>query len=258
MSPEPVDPLLRVSALTKSFPYGRSSVQAVTDVSFTVARGELVAVMGPSGCGKSTLLHLIAGLTDPDDGAISIDGLDMLGLSESRRTLFRRQHIGLVFQAANLIPDLSGRENIVLPAMLGGTALKAGEPEALIAALGIEDASGRLPDAMSGGEQQRVAIARALVTGPALLLADEPTGNLDTGNSHSLCALLTSTCRENGSTVLMVTHNPAVAHFADRILIMRDGALIEELPKERFGTVGELGQHYLDQLRVREAEGQPA
>jgi len=241
-------PVLSVAGLVKTYPYGAGRVQALDGVDFSMDSGEFVAVMGASGSGKSTLVHLIAGLSDPDQGGIHINGQDLLAMGDRARTLFRRRHIGLVFQAFNLIPDLSGRENILIPSMLGGADLDPAEPDAVIGKLGIADSSDRLPDAMSGGEQQRVAIARALVTRPDLLLADEPTGNLDTANSRSLCTLLRGLCQESGTTVLMVSHNPAVAFNADRILIMCDGRILEDVARDRFEDAGALGRYFTDLL----------
>lgn len=238
------DSILTVTGLTKRFRYAGGEIRAVEHVEFTVGEGEFVAVVGPSGSGKSTLLHLIAGLCDADRGSIKIDGHDILAMRERQRTLFRRRRIGLVFQAFNLIPDLTGRENILLPSLLGSVKLGADEPEAVIKELGIAECAERLPDAMSGGEQQRVAVARALVTRPGLLLADEPSGNLDTANSRSLCEMVRRLGGEHGTTVLMVTHNPAVAYYADRILVMRDGAIIEDVARDRFSDAAALGRHY--------------
>ena len=238
--------LLAVASLTKTYPDGAGAVRAVADVGFTVEAGEFCAVMGASGSGKSTLLHLIAALTSPDEGAIAIDGQDLFAMGDRARTLFRRENVGLVFQAFNLLPDLTGRDNIVLPTLLGGPELPEGEPDHVIDRLGLADCCARLPDAMSGGEQQRVAIARALVTRPRLLLADEPTGNLDSANSEDLCRLLRDLCREHDTTVLMVTHDPTVAFVADRLLIMRDGAVIEDVSRDAFADAGALARHLVE------------
>jgi putative ABC transport system ATP-binding protein len=172
----------------------------------------------------------------------------MLRLGDGARTLFRRNRIGLIFQAFNLIPDLTGRENILLPSLLGSAPVAASEVDGLIGRLGIASVCARRPDAMSGGEQQRIAIARALVSRPGLLLADEPTGALDTANSQRLCELLKGLCAERGTTVLMVTHNPVVAFWAERILVMRDGRMVEELKRSRFADLGAFSQHYADLL----------
>lgn len=241
-------PILSVQGLTKSYPYGSGRVKALDGVDFSINPGEFVAVMGASGSGKSTLVHLIAGLSDPDQGGIQIDGKDIQAMGDFERTLFRRRHIGLVFQAFNLIPDLTGRENILIPSMLGNTELDPAEPDEVIRKLGITESSTRLPDAMSGGEQQRVAIARALVTRPGLLLADEPTGNLDTTNSRSLCDLLRKLCNENETTVLMVSHNPSIAFNADRILIMCDGRIVEDVTRDKYNDAGALSRHFTEML----------
>lgn len=244
------DAILAVSGLSKRFHHAAGIVQAVDDVSFSLARGEFVAVMGASGSGKSTLLHLIAGLTGPDTGGIRIASRDLLAMGDGERTRFRRDRVGLIFQAFNLIPDLTGRENILLPSLLGAPPPPPGEPEALIEKLGIAAVCRRRPDAMSGGEQQRIAIARALVTRPALLLADEPTGALDTANSQRLCDLLKQLSAASGTSVLMVTHNPIVAFWAERILVMRDGRLIEDVPRTAFADLGSFSQHYAELLSV--------
>ncbi len=238
--------ILEVRGLRKSYPYGAGEVRALDGVGFTLKRGEFVAVMGASGSGKSSLLHLIAGLTAPDEGKVEVAGEDLFAMNDYRRTRFRRERIGLIFQAFNLIPDLSGRDNILLPSLLGGLELPEGEPDGVIEHLGIRGCCERRPDAMSGGEQQRVAIARALVTRPVLLLADEPSGNLDTANSDELCHLLKKQCGLHRTAVLMVTHNPAVAFTADRVLLMRDGRIVEDEPRERFADAAALGAHFAE------------
>jgi putative ABC transport system ATP-binding protein len=239
---------IETQRLTKRFHSGAGVVEAVRDVSLRLERGEFVAVMGASGSGKSTLLHLLAGLTRPDEGTIRVMGADIHALSDRGLTYFRRKHIGLIFQAFNLIPSLSGEENIELPMLLGG---EAGDPErvnSLIERLGLQQVRKRHPDAMSGGEQQRVAIGRALVRGPSLILADEPTGSLDSANGRRLCDLFRELCAESGSTVLMVTHNPVVAFSAKRFLILRDGQLVGQFDKQDCPSVQELNRVYVDLL----------
>jgi putative ABC transport system ATP-binding protein len=213
-----------------------------------VARGEFVAVMGASGSGKSTLLHLVAGLTRADEGSVTIDGTDLFALSDSERTRFRRRHIGLIFQAFNLIPSLTGEENITLPMLLGRRADDPDGVRKLIGDLGLTGTCDRRPDAMSGGEQQRVAIGRALVTLPSLVLADEPTGSLDSINGRKLCTLLKRLCAEEHTAVLMVTHNPVVAFWAERIIILRDGLLVREFKRDDTTSLQAFTQQYVDAM----------
>ena len=202
---------------------------ALDGVSLTVSSGTFLAVMGASGSGKSTMLHLAAGLAEPESGRILVNGTDLVKLSDRQRTLFRRRQIGLIFQAFNLIPTLSAEENISLPLMLEGSNGRAAaeKVDALLHVMGMVDRRGHRPDALSGGEQQRVAIGRALVTEPALILADEPTGNLDAANRKWVCELLRKLSREQGRTIVMVTHEPHVAAYASEVAILRDGRLVE-------------------------------
>jgi putative ABC transport system ATP-binding protein len=239
-------PILEVIRLTKRFKSRGGAVEAVRNVSFTVEQGEFVAVMGASGSGKSTLLHLIAGLTTPDEGAVKIAETDLFSLSDYRRTVFRRNHIGLIFQAFNLLPTLSGTENISLPVLLGGRKENAGEINHLIAKLGLNEVCGRSPDTMSGGEQQRIAVCRALATQPSLVLADEPTGSLDSKNSQRLCRTLQDLCREKNTTVLMVTHNPVVAFYAQRVMVLKDGQIIHEGSTREFSSAQEFSLRYVE------------
>jgi putative ABC transport system ATP-binding protein len=223
-----MDPLV-VEHVVKRFRQGSRDVVALDGVSLTVSAGAFMAVMGASGSGKSTLLHLVAGLAEPDSGRILINGTDMCRLNDRERTLFRRRQIGLIFQSFNLIPTLSAEENISLPLMLEGSNGRAASQkvEELLMEMGMVDRRGHRPDALSGGEQQRVAIGRALVTQPALLLADEPTGNLDAANRKWVCELLRKLSREQGRTIVMVTHEPHVAAYASEVAILRDGRLVE-------------------------------
>jgi putative ABC transport system ATP-binding protein len=239
-------PILQVKSINKKFKYGGGVIEAVKDVSMTVNKGEFVAVMGASGSGKSTLLHLVGGLTRPDAGGVSIAGTDINLLSDHDLTVFRRTHIGLIFQAFNLIPSLSGRENIALPILLGNGQVDESRIDRLVKRLGIEAVSGRRPDSMSGGEQQRIAIGRALATEPPLILADEPTGSLDSVSGRKLCDAFRELCEENGTTVLMVTHNPVVAHAASRVVILKDGGVVSEFFQNEFPTVQALTKHYIE------------
>lgn len=239
-------PILKIENLTKRFGHGDNAVAAVRHVDLTVEKGEFVAVMGASGSGKSTLLHLVAGLTRPDEGIVRINGTDICTMKDSELTLFRRKNIGLVFQAFNLIPSLTGEENIALPALLGGERGAPGDVAALISRLGLGKVGKRTPDSMSGGEQQRIAIGRALIGKPLLILADEPTGSLDSANGRKLCELFRKLCEESGTTVLMVTHNPIVAFSADRFLVLEDGMLVSSLDRKTCPTLQDLNRAYID------------
>lgn len=214
---------LSVHALGKTFRQGAQEIAVLQDISFTVRPGEFLAVMGPSGSGKSTLLHVIGGLTEISSGRVEVAGIDIGGLSDARMTLLRRRQIGFVFQAFNLIPNLSVHDNIALPCLADGRRQLAGRISRLAESLGLSDKLGRLPGTLSGGEQQRVAIARALLPEPALILADEPTGSLDAASGEALCRLLQQLCLERHCTIVMVTHEPSVALYASRGLILRDG-----------------------------------
>ena len=235
-------PVLVVTQLSKRFRHGNEAVEAVKEVSLSLERGDFVAVMGASGSGKSTLLHLIAGLTAPDEGTVTIAGSDIFAMRDHERTVFRRREVGLIFQAFNLIPSLSAEENIALPLLLGdGKDGKQGKErvERLISRLGLVGVRSRRPDAMSGGEQQRVAIGRALVTRPSLILADEPTGSLDSVNGRKLCENFAELCHEDGAAVLMVTHNPTVAFHAEKVVVLHDGRVAHQCRTKDYGTVQE-------------------
>ena len=227
-----------VENASKSFRQGDRVVRALDGVSLDVQRGQFMAIMGASGSGKSTMLHLIAALAKPDGGRVLIDGQDVSAMNDRTLTRFRRRNIGLVFQAFNLIPTLSAEENVALPLMLGGRlgTEENAKVEALLRSLGLIDRRSHRPDAMSGGEQQRVAIGRALVTDPAVILADEPTGNLDSVNSRAVCELLRDLSVIHGKTVVMVTHEPTVAAYATEVAVLKDGKLVE-----RFATEGMVG-----------------
>ena len=225
---------LVVEKVTKHYRQGDKTVPALAGVSLDVAKGQFLAVMGASGSGKSTLLYLMAALARPDSGKVIINETDLGGLKDRDLTLFRRRHIGLVFQSFNLIPTLTAEENVMLPLMLEGRAsaecnAKCGE---LLETLGLAGRRTHRPDAMSGGEQQRVAIGRALVTDPAVILADEPTGNLDSANSRSVCELLRDLSLIHAKTIVMVTHEPTVAAYAQEVAVLKDGRLVERFPTE--------------------------
>jgi putative ABC transport system ATP-binding protein len=243
---------LIVENVSKAYRQGDRAVQALAGVSLAVERGQFLAVMGASGSGKSTLLHLVAGLTSPDSGRILIDGVDISTMPDRDLTLFRRRSIGLVFQSFNLIPTLSARDNVALPLLLDGkngtgVSTKADE---LLATLGLSHRCDHRPDMMSGGEQQRVAIGRALVTDPAVILADEPTGNLDSSSSKSVCELLRDLCAIHGKTIVMVTHEPSVAAFAQEVAVMKDGKLIDRFPTREAAGTQELAMRYQESLRT--------
>jgi putative ABC transport system ATP-binding protein len=242
---------LVVENVTKQFRQGTANIQALRGVSLEVAQGRFVAIMGASGSGKSTLLHLMAGLALPDGGRVLVNGSDLSKMNDKTLTLFRRRQIGLVFQSFNLIPTLSAEENIRLPLMLDGRNGAAGESKVgeLLGSLGLQDRRTHRPDAMSGGEQQRVAIGRALVTEPAVILADEPTGNLDSANSKSVCELLRDLSVIHNKTIVMVTHEPSVAIYAQEVVVLKDGRVVERFATEEAGGGQALAARYQESLR---------
>ncbi len=233
---------LEVKNITKRFRQGDRIIEALKDVSLTIHQGEFVAVMGASGSGKSTLLHALAGLTAIDGGHILIQGQDLAGLSDAALTKLRRQKIGLVFQSFNLIPILTAQDNVRLPAV-SKDGLDA-KVSALLDRLGIADRRSHKPDALSGGEQQRVAIARALITDPAIVLADEPTGSLDSVTGQAICKLLKELCKEQNRTIIVVTHEPAVAVWADRAIVLKDGRLVADLNIQQVNDPQTLAAEY--------------
>ena len=248
--PPSVQSLTSVNRVTKRFRQGEIVVEAIKDVSLTIRDGEFVAIMGASGCGKSTLLHVMAGLTQPDEGQIVIAGTDLATLSDSKLTYFRRRKIGLVFQAFNLIPTLTAEENITLPLWTEGRDGKIGERlDPLLDRLGLTSRRRHRPDALSGGEQQRVAIARSLVTNPALVLADEPTGSLDSVSGQNICKLLRELTQEQCRTIVIVTHEPSVAIWAERVVVMKDGRILTEFPTNEFSDAQSLATHYHDVVK---------
>jgi putative ABC transport system ATP-binding protein len=229
------DSIIETQNLTKIYGSGSTAVTALDQVSLTVQPGQFVAVMGPSGCGKSTLLHLLGGLDRPTDGKVIIEGTPIADISDEGLTKLRRRKIGFVFQFFNLIPVLTAAENAALPVTLDGikpTKAKAKAAEWL-ERFGIGDRLASRPDQLSGGEQQRVAIARALVAEPALILADEPTGNLDTRAGDEIAGLLRDVSKQYERTVIMVTHDPRIAAYSDRIIFLKDGKVVDETLFER-------------------------
>lgn len=220
--------ILEVKNLSKIYGKGDTLVKAVDDVSFTVEQGEFVAIIGPSGSGKSTLLHIIGGVDTPTEGNVIIDGTDITKLKESPLSIFRRRQIGLVYQFYNLIPILTVEENLTLPLLLDGRKPNKEQIDYLVSNLGLGDRLNYLPNQLSGGQQQRVSIGRALANNPALLLADEPTGNLDSENSKEIVALLRKFNREHNQTVIMITHDERIAQSADRIIAIEDGKIVKD------------------------------
>ncbi len=223
-------PLIQTENLTKTYGKGDATVIALDHVNMSVNPGEFVAVMGPSGCGKSTLLHLLGGLDQPTEGRVMIDGSSLSTLSDNELTRLRRRKIGFIFQFFNLIPILSSVENAALPLVLDGQNSAQARQKATewLQKVGLGNRLSSRPDQLSGGQQQRVAIARALISDPTLILADEPTGNLDSRASDEIAGLLHQVAKEWGRAVLMVTHDPRLAAYADRIIFLKDGKLVNE------------------------------
>jgi putative ABC transport system ATP-binding protein len=243
---------LVVENVTKHYRQGDRVVAALDGVSLEVARSQFLAIMGASGSGKSTLLYLMAGLAQPNEGRVIVDDTDISKLNDLDLTLFRRRHIGLVFQSFNLIPTLTAEENVALPLMLDGRNGDGGDKKVgeLLDTLGLSRRKHHRPDAMSGGEQQRVAIGRALVTDPAVILADEPTGNLDSTNSKAVCELLRELSVVHNKTIVMVTHEPTVAAYASEVAILKDGKLIERFStEEASGSAGGLAARYQESIK---------
>ena len=218
--------ILQTKDLKKYYGKGDTLVRALDGVDLTVADGEFVAIVGTSGSGKSTLLHMLGGLDRPTAGTVTVDGKDIFSLKDEALTIFRRRKIGFVFQSYNLVPVLTVRENIVLPIQLDGGRVDEAYVGEVVAALGLDGKLNRLPGQLSGGQQQRVAIARALATKPAILLADEPTGNLDSRTSQDVLSLMKVTGRKFAQTMVMITHNEEIAQMADRIVRIEDGRIV--------------------------------
>jgi putative ABC transport system ATP-binding protein len=219
------DIIIHVQNLRKTYRAGEVDVHALRGVDLDVQRGEFLAVIGPSGSGKSTLFNILGGLTAPTAGDVSIDGVNLRSLTDKERTKLRQRQIGFVFQKYNLLPTLSGRDNIEIAQALAGQPPKPSNFDEILTLLGIKQRLDHKPRALSGGEQQRVAIARALVNQPAILLADEPTGNLDTENSIAVLQIMRDLNKRTRQTILMITHNPEAAAFADRVVSIRDGVI---------------------------------
>jgi putative ABC transport system ATP-binding protein len=227
--------ILTAEHVSKQYPMGEITVDALAGVDFRVARGEFVAIMGPSGSGKSTLLHLLGGLDAPTDGEITIAGRPLSRLNDREVTLVRRRNVGFVFQFFNLLPTLTAEENIALPLLIDNQDLRQHRQriDQVLDWVGLADRRHHKPNQLSGGQQQRVAIARAFITNPAIVLADEPTGNLDSKTGDEILRLLRRACDEIGQTIVMVTHDAKAASFADRVVFLRDGRVVGELVNTR-------------------------
>ncbi len=219
--------ILRVENLTKVYGSGDTRVTALDGVSFSVEKGEFVAIIGPSGSGKSTLLHILGGVDRPSGGKVFIDGTDVYSLDETRLAIFRRRQIGLIYQFYNLIPVLNVEENIALPTLLDGQKVDKAHMNEILTTLSLEDRVKHLPNQLSGGQQQRVSIGRALINSPALVLADEPTGNLDSKTSREIVELLKISNKRYNQTLVMITHDQSIANQADRIIRIVDGHVAE-------------------------------
>ena len=222
----PIDPIVTSSGLSRRYGEGEAAVNALVDVSVEFPAGELTAIMGPSGSGKSTLMHLLAGLDGPTAGTVSIEGVELTSLDDDALTDLRRDKLGFVFQAFNLLPVLTAEENILLPLSIAGRKPDGAWYDQLIDTVGLRDRLSHRPAELSGGQQQRVALARALVSRPAVVFADEPTGNLDSHASGEVLELLRRSVDDLGQTVIMVTHDPDAAAYADRVLELADGRVV--------------------------------
>ena len=219
--------LLEVKSISKTYGSGETAVHALKKVSFSVSKGEYVAIVGESGSGKSTLLNMLGALDTPTSGKVLIDGKDIFSMKDSKLTIFRRRNIGFIFQAFNLIPELTVEQNMIFPVLLDYQKPNRKYLEELLEVLNLKERRNHLPSQLSGGQQQRVAIGRALITRPSLILADEPTGNLDSQNSSEVIALLKEASRKYEQTIIMITHNRSIAQTADRVLNVSDGILTD-------------------------------
>jgi len=220
--------IVRVEGLTKTYGSGEAQVKALDNVSLTINKGEFVAIIGPSGSGKSTLLHMLGGVDRPTSGKVFIDGTDIFGLDESNLAIFRRRQVGLIYQFYNLIPVLTVEENITLPLLLDGQKVDQAHLNDILTVLGLNERLTHLPSQLSGGQQQRVSIGRGLINNPALLLADEPTGNLDSRNSEEILELLKLSNKKYNQTLIMITHDERIALQADRIISIEDGRIAKD------------------------------
>ena len=244
--PESNGPVLEILNLSKTFRLGRQVIHALNSVSLSLDAGPLVAIMGASGSGKSTLLHLAAGLDVADRGKVRVEGQNLTRMSDRKRTIFRRRRMGIIFQTYNLLPTLTARENIGVPLLVDGVPIGQIERRVteMVQLMHLEERTHHRPQAMSGGEQQRVAIARALLNDPALILADEPTGNLDSVNAMEIWALLRRLAHELNKTVLMVTHEAAAASYADQTYVLKDGRIIGTIDSVEPGDAALVAARY--------------
>jgi putative ABC transport system ATP-binding protein len=220
--------ILKLNNLSKVYGKGDTQIKALDDVSFSVEKGEFIAIVGPSGSGKSTLLHILGGVDTPSAGQVLVDGTDICALDQTKLAIFRRRQIGLIYQFYNLIPILNVEENITLPLLLDQRSLDEARLKEIVATLGLADRVGHLPNQLSGGQQQRVSIGRALINNPALVLADEPTGNLDSNNAKEIIALLKLSNQRYHQTLIIVTHDRDIALQADRIISFGDGRILRD------------------------------
>ena len=220
--------ILEVTNLSKTYGTGETQVKALDNVSLSVESGEFVAIIGPSGSGKSTLLHILGGVDVPTSGSVVINGVDISNLDETALAIFRRRQIGLIYQFYNLIPILTVKENLTLPLLLDGRKPEERVVDDLLKTLGLTERVNHLPNQLSGGQQQRVSIGRALINNPALMLADEPTGNLDSENSREIVSLLRKFNKENNQTVIIITHDERIAMSADRVISIEDGKITRD------------------------------
>ncbi len=220
--------ILRAEHLSKIYGQGENEVRALDDVSFSVEKGQFVAIIGPSGSGKSTLLHILGGVDRPTAGKVFLEGQDIFAQNEEQLAIFRRRQVGLIYQFYNLIPVLNVTENITLPVLMDGRKINRDRLERLMETLNLTDRAGHLPSQLSGGQQQRVSIGRALMNAPAVVLADEPTGNLDSQNSQEIVELLKKSNRDYGQTLVVITHDESIALQADRIIAIEDGRITRD------------------------------
>jgi putative ABC transport system ATP-binding protein len=227
-----VEPILKTESLWKTYRSGKVEVSALCGVNFEVLPGDFVAVMGPSGCGKSTLLYVVGGLARATRGRVLVDGNDLAAMSDAERTLLRRHKVGFIFQRFNLLPTLDAFGNIAIAQHIHGNGFDPHRFEVVTEMLGLTQRLHHRPSELSGGEQQRVAIARAIINEPKIVLADEPTGNLDTKNSEAVLGMLRRLNRELGQTVVMITHNPEAAAYCQRVVHMRDGVIVDGVPAD--------------------------
>ena len=220
--------IMRIEHLTKTYGTGENAVHAVNDISFSVEKGEFLAIIGPSGSGKSTLLHILGGVDRPTSGSVWVNGQDVYAQDEEQLAIFRRRQVGLIYQFYNLIPVLNVVENITLPVLMDGRKVNEARLNELLTTLGLNSKKKSLPNQLSGGQQQRVSIGRALINAPAVVLADEPTGNLDSKNSQEIVELLKQSNRIYGQTLVVITHDESIALQADRIIALEDGKIVRD------------------------------